>query len=759
MIMDRSRIPKFYKATVPERLDILREKGILNNDDYLKFLNGDNMLPIEEADKIIENVFGVFCLPMGLGLNFLINGKPYVIPMVVEEPSIVAAVSSAAKLVRNSGGFTSTSDEPIMIGQIQIVDLDHPTKAQHAILENKTEIINLANSLHPRMVARGGGAKDLEVIIHPGATHRGDMVVVHLMIDTRDAMGANLVNSMCEGVASLIEKISNGKVFLRILSNLTDRAMVKATCTIPTIYLDGKRYSGDEVRDGIILASEFAHVDPYRATTHNKGIMNGIDAVAIATGNDWRAIEAAAHAYASRGALYTSLSRWDKNESGDLVGSLEIPLKVGTVGGPLESNPSVEIAHRMLNIGSAKELAEVMGAVGLAQNFSALRALSTEGIQQGHMTLHARSVAAAAGSPPELFEDVVEILVQNGDIKIWRAKEIIENLSTREGEIEILEDVKKEPELPSGCGKVILLGEHSVVYGSHAIAAPISLAMQAKVWDSDNGIHLLIPRWGVEEKIQRNADHKYSIYKSLDMIFEKLGIQDRSIKIEVIPHVPRAMGLGGSAALAVAIIRALDAHFKLNLNDEDINQLSYESEMLAHGNASGIDNTLATYGKFSLFKRGTPPEFRELKVKEPIPIVIGLSGVESLTAKMVSKVKNSWENNKILYNRIFDEIDGLTLQAVEAIEKNDLLQLGELMNINQGLLNALQVSSRELEDLIEISRRNGAVGAKLTGSGGGGAMIAICPEGAEKVAFAIRKSGYKALVTDIGKEEEVGSRK
>ena len=748
--MDRSRIPKFYQASVPERLEILREKGILTKEDYFCFLNSENVLPLEAADRIIENVFGVFSLPMGLGLNFLINDKSYVVPMVVEEPSIIAAVSAAAKIVRNSGGFISTSDEPIMIGQVQIVDVDHPTKAQHAILENKTEILNLANSLHPRMVARGGGAKDLEVIIHPGATHRGDMVVVHLMVDTRDAMGANLVNSMCEGVASLIEKISNGKVFLRILSNLTDRAMVKASCTIPTKFLDGKGYSGEEVRDGIILANEFAYVDPYRATTHNKGIMNGIDAVALASGNDWRAIEAAAHAYAARGSSYTSLTHWGKNETGDLVGILEIPLKVGTVGGPLESNPSVEIAHRMLNISSSKELAEVMGAVGLAQNFGALRALSTEGIQQGHMTLHARSVATAAGAPPEIFEDVVELLVQNGDIKIWRAKEIVESLYKRDGEVEVLDQVGEKKGVNAGCGKVILLGEHAVVYGTHAIAAPISLAMQAKVWDSKNGTHLLIPRWGIEEKIQRGADHKYSIYKSLDMILKKLNLQDRSIKIEVIPRIPRAMGLGGSAALAVAIIRALDDHFKLNLSDNDINQLAYDSEMLAHGNASGIDNSLATFGKFSLFKRGDPPELKQLKIKQPIPIVIGLSGVESLTAKMVSKVREAWENNKSLYNRIFNEIDELVLQSVEAVEKHDLIQLGELMNINQGLLNALQVSSRELEDLIEISRRNGAVGAKLTGAGGGGAMVAICPEGAEKVAFAIQKSGYKALVTEIG---------
>lgn len=760
--MDRSRIPKFYQASIEERLEILRERGVLSKADYYTFLNGDNRLTAQEADKMIENVLGVFSLPMGLGLNFLINKKSYLIPMVVEEPSIIAAVSSAAKTVRNSGGFTSIGDEPIIIGQIQILDVDHPTKAQHTLLQNKDEIINLANSLHPKMVARGGGARDLEVIIHPGASHRGDMVVVHLLVDTRDAMGANIVNSMCEGVASLIEKLSDGKVFLRILSNLTDRAMVKVTCTVPTKYLEGKKYSGEEVRDGIIIANEFAYVDPYRASTHNKGIMNGIDAVAIATGNDWRAIESAAHAYAARGKSYTSLTHWDKNEQGDLVGTLEIPLKVGTVGGPLESNPSVAIAHRILKISSAKELAEVMGSVGLAQNFSALRALVSEGIQQGHMTLHARSVAVAAGVHPEIFDDVVELLVQDGDIKIWKAKEIIESLKPKK-EISILETAITEPQsdLPSSHAKVILVGEHAVVFGSHAVAAPINLAMQAKVWDSTNGIHLLIPRWGVEEKIKKGADHKYSIYRSLDRILARLNLQNRGIKIEVLPHVPRAMGLGGSAALAVAIIRALDDHFKLKLSNEEINNLAYESEKLAHGNASGIDNTLATYGRFILFKKGEPPFMKELKINKPIPIVLGITGVESLTAKMVAMVHKAWENNKALYNRIFREIDELALETVDAIEKHDLKQLGELMNVNQGLLNALQVSSQELEQLINIARRNGALGAKLTGSGGGGAMVAISTdrEEAEHIAHAIRKSGYDACVTNLGDMSQIGCMK
>ena len=750
--MERSRIPGFYNLSISERLNKLNEKKIINEEDYLTLLNSLGTLQPEEADKMIENVITVFGMPLGLGLNFQANGKDYIIPMVVEEPSIVAAISSASKIVREAGGFTCESDDPILIGQIQIVDVDNTSKVQSSILQNKKEIINLANSLHPNMFARGGGAKDIEVKIYPSATHRGDMVVVHLLVDTRDAMGANLVNSMCEGISSLIEKITGGKVFLRILSNLTDRALAKASCTIPCDLLKGKRYSGEDVRDGIILATEFAAADPYRAATHNKGIMNGIDPVAIATGNDWRAIEAAAHAYAARGNRYTSLTKWDKNDNGDLVGCIEIPIKVGIVGGPLESNPAVEIALRIINVESAKELARVMAAVGLAQNFSALRALSTDGIQQGHMSLHARSVANAAGAYPEIFDTVVEELLQKGEIKIWKAKEIIKSIESKKKSAiaNIVEEGIKKKNLPSGHGKVILLGEHAVVYGSHAIAGPIPLAMQAKVWDSDNGIHLLIPRWGIEEKIRKNAEHKYSIYKSLDMILERLNVEDRSMKIEVFPHVPRAMGLGGSAALAVAIIRALDEHFKLNLSDVDVYDISLESENIVHGSASGIDNSLATYGKFTLFQKGNPPKMENIKVKKTIPIVIGLSGVESLTAKMVTKVNHAWEKNKKMYEKIFNQINELTLEAVDAIKNYDLDQLGELMNINQGLLNALQVSSRELEELIEIARRNGAKGAKLTGGGGGGAMIALAPENSDKIIYAMRKAGYRAIPAQIG---------
>jgi len=393
-----------------------------------------------------------------------------------------------------------------------------------------------------------------------------------------------------------------------------------------------------------------------------------------------------------------------------------------------------------------------MAAVGLAQNFAALRALSTEGIQRGHMTLHARSVAHAAGTPAEKFEAVVERLIESGDIKVWKAEEILQEMeqSVSRRETHQLTEAERK-RLPAGHGKIILFGEHSVVYGSHAIAAPLPLAMQAKVWeDSHKGIRLLIPRWGVEETIREGSTHRHSVYKSLELLLQKLELSTRNLTIEIFPQIPRAMGLGGSAALAVAIIRALDAEFNIGLSDEDVQTLSYESEKIAHGNPSGIDNTLATYGRFILFRRGDPPFMQNFDIDTPLQIVVGLTGVESLTAKMVSRVKQGWENHRSHYEKIFEQIDDLTLSAVHAIEENDLHHLGKLMNINQGLLNALEVSSREIEEMISIARKNGALGAKLTGGGGGGAIIALCPHNAEQVVSVLHQSGYEAFVTEIG---------
>jgi hydroxymethylglutaryl-CoA reductase len=753
-----SRIPGFYKQSVEERLQVLEDAGILSAEDRAILSNGAQVLDAEGADRLIENVIGVFGLPMGLGLNFLINDRDYVVPMVVEEPSIVAAVSSAAKTMRAGGGIRTRSTDSLLIGQIQVVGVEDAESAEHAVEGHRKRILALANSLHPNMVARGGGARGLEIRVHPGSAGAPEMFVVHLLVDTRDAMGANLVNSMCEEVAPLIEQLTGGKVFLRILSNLVDRSMVKAEVVVPVADLCNNGYSGEEVRDGIVLANSFAEADPYRAATHNKGIMNGIDAVAVATGNDWRAIEASVQAYASHRGRYSALTRWWETKEGDLAGTLEIPLKVGTVGGQVQSNPAVKITQRILGVGSARELAEVMCAVGLAQNFSALRALSTDGIQQGHMALHARSVAVAAGTPPDHFEDVVQRLIEDGTIKVWRAQEIL-------AEVQGPAEAPRASKCPAaegkdvgiGYGKVILLGEHAVVYGRHALAAPVDLAMRAWIEPRETDMQFIVPTWNVTENMQIGAPPRNSLQKSLQMITRELGIADRPLAIHMQAGVPRAMGLGGSAALAVAVIRALANHFRIEMTDEEVNRLAYKAEQNAHGKASGIDNSVATYGRPILFRRGEPPVIRYVEVGAPTTCVVGMSRREGLTAAMVSKVASAREANRATYERLFDEIDVLTLAAADDLATGNLEELGRSMNLCHGLLNALGVSTAQLEELVEIARENGALGAKLTGAGGGGAIVALAPEDPERIAKAMRAARYRAFVMQLGARKEATS--
>jgi hydroxymethylglutaryl-CoA reductase len=749
---DRLRIPEFYKLSIEERVKLVHERGLLNTTDFRALATGRHTLDLAAADKMIENVVGVMGLPLGLGMNLVVNDKQYVVPMVVEEPSVVAALGSACKLVRKCGGFRAEATDPILIGQIQIVNLPDMEKAKHALRDRKQEIINLANSFHPNMVARGGGARDIELFVHPLPSSNKPMLVVHLLVDTRDAMGANLVNGMCEGVAPLVESITGGEVFLRILSNLTDKSIARASCKIPVEQLSGRGYTGKQARDGIIVAADFAAVDPYRAATHNKGIMNGIDPIAIATGNDWRAIEAGAHAYAARGGRYASLTDWWADEEGNLCGRIEVPIKVGIVGAPLESNPTVALNLRLLGVESATELGQVMAAVGLAQNFAAIRALATEGIQKGHMTLHARSVVTAAGVPKELFDEVLDRLIQSGTIKVWKAQEIVAEVQDERRRAKSGRRPKRSQEAAMGVGygKVILLGEHAVVYGRHAIAAPIPLTIRALVEDCDEGIHLLIPRWGVEYRLAGNASERRSFERPAGVVLDQLGLSGRPMRIEVFPEVPRSQGLGGSAAMAVAIVRALDKHFKLGLTDAQVNSLAFESEKVAHGSPSGLDNTLACYGKALVFRAGDPVLAEPLNIREPIPAVIGMTGYEGLTAKTVGRVREAWQQDKKLYERIFDQIDALALRGVQAIQDNDLPTLGELMNICHGMLNALQVSTPELEKLVDIARENGALGAKLTGGGGGGSIIAICDGETEPIVSAIRAAGFQAVSVRLG---------
>lgn len=423
---ESSRLPGFYNLSAKERAAKVAEWAGLSHDEQ-SVLSGAG-LALDRAEQMIENVVGTHSLPLGVAANFLINGRDYLIPMAVEEPSVVAAASYMARIARSGGGFRACSTDPVMIAQMQVLEVSDPWAARFDLLCQKERLLDLANQTDPVVVSLNGGARDVEVRVFPD-TPVGPMLVVHLLYDTRDAMGANTINTAAEALTPAVQEITGGRVHLRILSNLADRRLARAQCLIPPDHLSFGDYAGEQVSQGIVEAWAFAAVDPYRAATHNKGIMNGIDAVAIACGQDWRAIEAGAHAYAVRDGRYTSLSTWTRDRRGNLVGTLELPLAVGTVGGATRVHPEAQVALKILRVQSARELAEVMAAVGLAQNLGALRALSTEGIQRGHMTLHARQVALAAGASGGQVEILAARLVAEGAIRPDRAREILAEMA------------------------------------------------------------------------------------------------------------------------------------------------------------------------------------------------------------------------------------------------------------------------------------------------------------------------------------------
>ncbi len=443
--MTTSRISGFYNMTLDERRAKLTDAlsspsgAHLTHPEFAAWTSGG--LSPEAANHMIENVIGLHSLPLGVALNFMVNGKDVLVPMAIEEPSVVAGASFMAKLARAGGGFQATATEPHMIGQMQVLDLPNVHLAQLSLLEHKEELLAEADSVDPVLKQFGGGAHNLEARVI-GDSPIGPFLVVHLIYDVRDAMGANAVNTACERLAPHIEAITGGRVHLRILSNLADHRLARARCTIPVKELafesvgqvGNLSYSGEKVRDGIIEAWAFAASDPYRAATHNKGIMNGVDAVVIATGNDWRAIEAGAHAYAARAGRYTSLSTWGRDRDGNLVGTLEMPMAVGIVGGATKVHPAAQAAVRLMNVLSAKELAEIIVSVGLAQNMAALRALATEGIQRGHMSLHARQVAIAAGATGDLIEKVAARMVVEKVVRIDRAEALVKEYMGTQGD-------------------------------------------------------------------------------------------------------------------------------------------------------------------------------------------------------------------------------------------------------------------------------------------------------------------------------------
>ncbi|MGO3742202.1 hydroxymethylglutaryl-CoA reductase, degradative [Kerstersia sp.] len=384
-------------------------------------------LPMDIADGMIENVLGKFELPYAIASNFQINGRDVLVPLVVEEPSIVAAASYMAKLARPAGGFMTSSSAPLMRAQIQVTGVRDPHGARHSLLRVRDDILALANSRDALLQKLGGGCRDIEIHTFESSPV-GPMVVLHLIVDVRDAMGANTVNTMAEAVAPLVEKTTGGKVRLRILSNLADLRLARAQARFAPEVFENEHYRGTEVIDGIIEAYTFAAIDPYRAATHNKGIMNGIDPLVVATGNDWRAIEAGAHAYAARQGHYGSLTTWEKDNQGHLVGTIEMPMALGLVGGATKTHPLAQLSLRILGVTSAQELAEIAVAVGLAQNLGALRALATEGIQRGHMALHARNIAMLAGATGDEISQVVNAMVQAKDVRADRASALLAEL-------------------------------------------------------------------------------------------------------------------------------------------------------------------------------------------------------------------------------------------------------------------------------------------------------------------------------------------
>ncbi|EAG9432077.1 hydroxymethylglutaryl-CoA reductase, degradative [Listeria monocytogenes] len=417
---------KFYKKTVEERHAILAEYAGLNEEEQA-FLASTGALSFDKANHMIENTIGIYSLPLGLGMNMLLNDKRYVVPMAMEEPSVVAAQSAGAKLIAQNGGIAGSATKRKMIGQIELVSVSDIEAAKENVIANEEQLIAIANQAHPSLQKRGGGAVEIQVRTAQTA-HDEALFIVHLLVDTQEAMGANMVNTMVEALAPELEMLTNGIANMRILSNLVDEATATAVCRINPESLATKTQSGEWVRDRIIAAYEFADADIYRAATHNKGIMNGIDAVIMAFGNDWRAVEAASHAYAARTGSYKPMSKWSKDAEGYLVGELTLPMPVAFVGGSIGIHPIATLSKKIARVESAKELATLVCAVGLTQNLSALKALVTEGIQRGHMSLQAKSLAMTAGAEAEEIEKVATFLQESKQLNVVAAKEFITKL-------------------------------------------------------------------------------------------------------------------------------------------------------------------------------------------------------------------------------------------------------------------------------------------------------------------------------------------
>ena len=716
-----SRIPGFYRLSVEQRLAFLARSFNLSDEQITELRNG-NTLRIENAVNLVENAIGIFSLPLGLGLNFFIDGREHLVPMAIEEPSIIAAASKAALMIRKGGGFTTKIDKPIMIGQIQILDLNNPDSAEKALHLNKDKIINQANLVHPRMVARGGGVFDIETRILDGAEGIGPMLIVHLLFDVREAMGANIVNSACEVVGPVIEKITGGRVNLRILSNLANKRLARAEFTLSFEHLATKELSGEQVAKRIIETNRLALIDPYRASTNNKGIFNGICAVALALGQDWRAIEAGGHAYAARNGQYQSLTTYTiKNNS--LRGKIELPLQVGWVGGVINSHPGVKTLRIISGIQNSQQLASVLAAVGLGQNFAACHALSTVGIQKGHMALHARSVAISVGVPADEVERVADEMIRRGEVKIAAAEEIYHGMQRLPKQ-----KVRRLPIEAYAPGKVVLFGEHATVYNYPGITSAIDIGLKVHISYDPDGPRFIKPKYRQVFPIP-GSDRDVRVFsKAVELALVMYGLQKEPIAIEVDSDLVPGMGLGSSAAFSVALCSALKRYKRINLPQhfnnglfEDVQRL----ESIFHGHPSGMDAATVLSKGVLWFRKGPPREILPIRMPCTLAGFVCLVEPGASTIEIVQRVRKSRQRDPGLIDSILDEIGSLTVDAGIALGTGDSVELGRLMFKNHELLARLGVSTPALDRAVENLLDHGVLGSKLTGSGGGGAVIAL----------------------------------
>ncbi len=717
-----SRIPGFYRLSVKERLEIISELLDLSEDEAARMRDG-SALKIDRAANMVENGVGIMNLPMGLGLNFLVDGRDYIVPMAIEEPSIIAAASKGAMIARKGGGFTTSVDEPVMIGQIQVVDIDDPEAAAEKINEQKQEIIERANCANGKMIERGGGVFDVETRVLDGGEEVGKMLIIHLLMNVCEAMGANAVNSSCEAAAPMIEDITGGRVNLRILSNLADKRLARAEFRIPLENLACENMDGEEVGKRLVEAGAFAKVDPYRATTHNKGIFNGLCAAALALGQDWRAIEAGGHAYAARDGQYRSLSSFTI-EDGCLVGKLGLPLQVGWVGGVVNSHPGVKLARKISGVQSARELAALLAAVGLAQNFAACLALSTVGIQKGHMALHARNIALSIGVPEEDIDAVAKVMIERGKFRADAATEIYRELQKTSPVI------RKRKDIVTGyaTGKVLLYGEHATVYNKPGITTTIDVGLKISVGKDPDGPRFTEPR--LKEIFPSGGkNHDTSPFSNAaDAALKLYGLDNEPIAIEVASELVPGMGLGSSAAFSVALCRALRRYSKLDSGQNGLNGLFEDVQLLEsifHGNPSGVDAATVISGGPLWFRKGPPREIVPLRIPSPVRGIACIVEPGGRTLDMVRQVREKREADTEAVDHIMSEIGDITTDAAIALGTGDAAEAGLLMIRNHELLVELGVSTPALDRAVEVLMSHGVLGAKMTGSGGGGAVIAL----------------------------------